>query len=122
MQIQSFHNMISFLRRSSALLTNLFIFASPNLADQPGPSPVKIFILAGQSNMAGTGVIEDAAVPGTLENLVANDPEYAFLPAPAYGHTRLLSYPFPCAFSSPPSGYSSLSALPPTTSAPGRSR
>jgi len=48
-------------------------------AEQASDSPVKIFILAGQSNMVGRGVVDDASVPGTMAHLVANDPDYAFL-------------------------------------------
>jgi hypothetical protein len=36
--------------------------------------PLKVFILAGQSNMEGHGEIGPAGTPGTLESLVANDP------------------------------------------------
>ncbi|HKK18855.1 MAG TPA: sialate O-acetylesterase, partial [Opitutales bacterium] len=48
-------------------------------AEQASDSPVKIFILAGQSNMVGRGVVDDASVPGTMAHLVAKDPDYAFL-------------------------------------------
>jgi hypothetical protein len=41
------------------------------LAQQSGKSPVKVFILAGQSNMQGHGRISGPA--GTLESLVVND-------------------------------------------------
>ncbi len=50
------------------------IFAHTAFADQPGKSPLKVFILAGQSNMQGAGIIE--ANPnrnggkGSLEYLV----------------------------------------------------
>ncbi|PXA05085.1 hypothetical protein DDZ13_03730 [Coraliomargarita sinensis] len=50
-------------------------------AEQAGESPVKIFILAGQSNMLGHGEISPVQTEGTLEYVVANDPEgnYQFL-------------------------------------------
>jgi len=41
------------------------------LAQQPGKSPVKVFILAGQSNMQGQGTV--SGNKGTLESLVASD-------------------------------------------------
>ena len=56
------------------------IFAHTAFADQPGKSPLKVFILAGQSNMQGAGIIE--ANPnrnggkGSLEYLV-KDPATA---------------------------------------------
>lgn len=37
--------------------------------------PLKVFILAGQSNMQGQGEISPVTTPGTLEYLVANEPE-----------------------------------------------
>jgi hypothetical protein len=50
-------------------------------AGQAGASPVKIFILAGQSNMLGKGEISPVGTPGTLDYTVANDPggKYQFL-------------------------------------------
>ncbi|NNM30021.1 MAG: hypothetical protein HKO57_10890, partial [Akkermansiaceae bacterium] len=50
-------------------------------AQQPGARPVKIFIMAGQSNMQGHGNMTPAATPGTLEHTVANDPagDYQFV-------------------------------------------
>ncbi|MCF7974605.1 MAG: hypothetical protein K9N55_12370 [Phycisphaerae bacterium] len=49
------------------------------LGQQPGKSPVKVFILAGQSNMQGQGAVNGNK--GTLQSLVANDTEglYAYL-------------------------------------------
>ena len=46
-----------------------------------GTSPVKIFILAGESNMHGKGRVSSAGTHGTLDYIVANDPEgkYQFL-------------------------------------------
>ena len=44
-------------------------------------APVKIFIMAGQSNMLGKGTISPVTTPGTLDYIVANDPagKYQFL-------------------------------------------
>lgn len=65
------------------LLISTFLVGccSPVFAQQAGESPVKIFILAGQSNMEGKGQILPATTPGTLAHVVANDPEgkYQFL-------------------------------------------
>ena len=61
----------------SSLLVALAAFTVvglPALAQQAGTSPVKIFILAGQSNMQGQGEITPVTTPGTLEYIVANDP------------------------------------------------
>lgn len=66
----------------SFLFSALFAASSlsPSLtAQQAGGSPVKIFILAGQSNMVGLGQISPVTTPGTLEYIVANDPDYAFM-------------------------------------------
>ena len=50
-------------------------------AQQSGDSPVKIFIMAGQSNMLGQGNMSPVGTEGTLEYLVANDPgnDYQFI-------------------------------------------
>ena len=58
---------------------NLLI--SERVSQQAGSSPVKIIILAGQSNMLGQGDISPVTTPGTLEHTVANDPAgiYQFL-------------------------------------------
>jgi hypothetical protein len=50
-------------------------------AQQAGDSPVKIFIMIGQSNMLGKGTIAPVTTQGTLEYIVANDPgnHYQFL-------------------------------------------
>ncbi len=46
------------------------IAAGPARADQPGKSPLKVFVLAGQSNMEGHGVIQGKpGQNGTLETL-----------------------------------------------------
>jgi autotransporter-associated beta strand protein len=52
-----------------------------SLAQQPGTSPVKIFIMAGQSNTQGHGELSPATTQGTLSHLVENDPagRYQFL-------------------------------------------
>jgi autotransporter-associated beta strand protein len=44
-------------------------------------APVKIFILAGESNMHGKGTVSPATTQGTLDYIVANDPtgKYQFL-------------------------------------------
>ena len=64
-----------------AALFTLLAFATGLPAQQAGSSPVKIFILAGQSNMLGQGDISPVTTPGTLEHTVANDPAgiYQFL-------------------------------------------
>ena len=49
------------------------ILAAPALAAQPGKSPLKVFILAGQSNMEGHGVVKGRpGQKGTLETLTQN--------------------------------------------------
>ncbi len=55
----------------SALLAAMakLLLAAPAWASQPKKSPVKVFILAGQSNMDGQGVISGPQ-KGTLETLV----------------------------------------------------
>lgn len=62
-------------------LVTLLLSAAGMLAQQAGTSPVKIFILAGQSNMLGQGNMSPATTQGTLEYIVANDPgnDYQFL-------------------------------------------
>ena len=52
----------------------LLASATGILAQQPGTSPVKIFVLAGQSNMQGHGEISPASTKGTLRYTVENDP------------------------------------------------
>jgi hypothetical protein len=49
---------------------------------QPGNPPLKIFILAGDSNMEGQGEIDPLGTPGTLETLIASHPA-------TYGHLKL---------------------------------
>jgi len=58
-----------------SLLLVLFI-ASASWAEQPGKAPVKVFILAGQSNMEGFGTVEGEDRKGTLRYLV-RDPATA---------------------------------------------
>jgi len=71
-------------KRLLALGVGLGLLASA-LAGQAGKSPVKVFILAGQSNMEGQGIIEPNAAmlkknggKGTLEWLVKNPATAAF--------------------------------------------
>ena len=62
--------MISIRRIASLLIITLFtliLSTSWLSAAQAGGSPVKIFILAGQSNMLGKGEISPATTAGTLE-------------------------------------------------------
>jgi len=62
-------------------LLALLILLAPTtglLAQQAGPGPVKIFILAGQSNMQGQGEISPSTTMGTLAYTVANDPGGAY--------------------------------------------
>lgn len=58
-----------------------FVFLTAALpAQQAGTSPVKIYIMVGQSNMVGHGDISPAGTQGTLEYIVANQPAtYGFL-------------------------------------------
>ena len=60
-----------------AVPTALLALATTLQAQQP----VKIFILAGQSNMLGKGTVAGVTTPGTLDYIVANDPDgkYQFL-------------------------------------------
>ena len=53
----------------------------PAVAQSTGTNPVKIFILAGESNMHGKGTVSPATTKGTLDYIVANDPtgKYQFL-------------------------------------------
>ena len=53
------------------------VFSATVLAEQP----LKVFILAGQSNMEGHGEISPITTQGTLEYIVANDPA-------TYGHLK----------------------------------
>ena len=57
--------------------------AMPAAAQQPGTSPVKIYVMMGESNMEGHGEISPAGTQGTLEYITApaNDPGgiYQFL-------------------------------------------
>ena len=64
-----------------SILAAMAMALAPALAEQPGKSPVKVFILAGQSNMEGQGSIKANAKnrnegKGTLEYLV-KDPATA---------------------------------------------
>jgi alpha-galactosidase len=63
-------------RLASRLLTTLVTLlasATGVQAQQPGNSPVKIFILAGQSNMEGQGNMSPVTTQGTLEYVVEHD-------------------------------------------------
>jgi endonuclease/exonuclease/phosphatase family metal-dependent hydrolase len=57
---------------SAALLCALFLGfpACAALADRPETKPVKVFILAGQSNMVGDGHVTPPETPGTLAYMV----------------------------------------------------
>ena len=72
------HLRASFLATALVALT---VLGSPAPAQQPGSSPVKLYLMLGQSNMEGQGEISPAETPGTLEYIVANDPgsDYQFL-------------------------------------------
>ncbi len=80
------HKMITRANRMTGLLVLAVLaavgFAQHAPAAQPGKSPVKVFILAGQSNMEGHGVIKGRpGQKGTLETL-SQDPASA----PRYKH------------------------------------
>ncbi|HKK18936.1 MAG TPA: sialate O-acetylesterase, partial [Opitutales bacterium] len=74
-------NAFALAQRYLFLLLAVFETTVGLSAQQAGDSPVKIFILAGQSNMHGHGEISPVDSPGTLDYIVANDPEgdYQFL-------------------------------------------
>ena len=59
-----------FLVKIVSLLASLLVIQTFALC---GAAPLKIYILAGQSNMVGQGVVEGKDTPGTLEYCVAND-------------------------------------------------
>jgi hypothetical protein len=70
--------------RLVAALTASLSLAAPLFAQTiTGTDPVKIFIMAGESNMNGKGTVSPATTPGTLDfiTLPANDPagKYQFL-------------------------------------------
>lgn len=70
---ERFVNRIALLAARTTL-----ILACPVWAAQPGKSPVKVFILAGQSNVEGHGVIKGKpGQKGTLETL-SQDPASEF--------------------------------------------
>jgi alpha-galactosidase len=62
-----------------ALAASLITQSLP--AQQPGTSPVKVFVMIGQSNTEGHGEISPGTTKGTLEYIVLNDPgsNYQFL-------------------------------------------
>jgi len=59
-------------------LSLLGLLASLSSAQQPGKSPVKIYLLVGQSNMLGYGTIEPGETTNTLRHIVENDPKKEF--------------------------------------------
>jgi autotransporter-associated beta strand protein len=63
-----------------ATLSAAAALAFPSIVTATAP-PVKIFVLAGQSNMLGHGEMSPVTTSGTLEYITANDPEgtYQFL-------------------------------------------
>ena len=69
-----YHNRSIVIRLAAFALTGLLIFAvlSSVQAEQQGKGPVKVFILAGQSNMVGDGHIDPAEKKGTLAYMVRN--------------------------------------------------
>lgn len=69
-----YHNRLTVMRLAAFALTGLLILAlsSSVQAEQQSKGPVKIFILAGQSNMVGDGHIDPAEKKGTLAYMVRN--------------------------------------------------
>ena len=69
-----YHNRLTVMRLAAFALTGLLILAvsSSVQAEQQGKGPVKVFILAGQSNMVGDGHIDPAEKKGTLAYMVRN--------------------------------------------------
>jgi alpha-galactosidase len=70
--------------RLLATFATSFSLAAPAFAQTiTGTDPVKIFIMAGESNMNGKGTVSPSTTPGTLDfiTLPANDPagKYEFL-------------------------------------------
>lgn len=54
------------------------VVETPYTYCEEGDAVVKVFILAGQSNMQGYGTINGASTPGTLEYILANDETGSF--------------------------------------------
>jgi hypothetical protein len=79
------------LRSIVGVLVTLFLSSLTATAQQPGTSPVKIFVLVGQSNMVGHGNMSPVGTQGTLEYIVENDPggDYQFLSDGAGGWETL---------------------------------
>lgn len=74
--------MKNLLHSSACIASCLLATAATALAQtMVGTDPVKIFILAGESNMHGKGTVSPATTQGTLDYIVANDPtgKYQFL-------------------------------------------
>ena len=72
------------IRRIASLLITILItlfLSTTGLFAQQGSSPLKIFILAGQSNMEGHGEMNPVGTQGTLEYLVNDD-------SGKYGHLK----------------------------------
>ena len=91
-------------RLLAALAASLSLAAPLFAQTITGTNPVKIFILAGESNMNGKGTISPSTTPGTLDHLFANDEtgRYQFLKSGGSYVTRadvgirgLVPVPFP---------------------------
>ena len=65
------------MRKIATVLTAAFVAIPCSHAPAAG-KPLKVYILAGQSNMLGSGMIAPATTRGTLEHVVANDPDKAY--------------------------------------------
>lgn len=76
-----FETLIKFLRLLSCVLLAVFCVTPVLCQTITGTDPVKIFILAGESNMHGKGTVAPVTTPGTLDYLHANDQtgRYQFL-------------------------------------------
>jgi autotransporter-associated beta strand protein len=68
-------------RLLAALAASLSLAAPLFAQTMPGTNPVKIFIVAGESNTSGKGTISPSTTPGTLDQVYANDEtgRYQFL-------------------------------------------
>ena len=69
-----YHNRLNVMRLVVFALTGLLVLAASSSvqAEQQGKGPVKVFILAGQSNMVGDGHVGPAEKKGTLAYMVRN--------------------------------------------------
>jgi hypothetical protein len=70
--------MTKHLHRLKIVLLALAFFAAPAFPAAAADSPVKVFILMGQSNMVGAGKVKGDK-PGTLEHAVEKENLYDFL-------------------------------------------